>query len=204
MEGAAKRRLPPFLSLRCGWNFIPNSETETFSQLPYRAALGARPRRRGDRMKRREFMSSSERVPGRGRREFEIADIRAQPYPHPRADRDHDDVVHRQRRHSQAADQVSRTLDADVIANWRPLAQHPDGAGILGVEDAFPVAQPRNHRAAACLAQHVTVGEPELAARLLDDLRELTRNCAEKAVTGIDNFIRGVLRALRLRSLILR
>src|SRR5215472_13311993 len=112
MEGAAKRRLPPFLSLRCGWNFIPNSETETFSQLPYRAALGARPRRRGDRMKRREFMSSSERVPGRGRREFEIADIRAQPYPHPRADRDHDDVVHRQRRHSQAADQVSRTLDA--------------------------------------------------------------------------------------------
>src|SRR5215831_8626345 len=59
-----------------------------------------------------EFMSSSERVPGRRRCEFEIADIRAQPYPHPRADRDQDDVVHRQRRHSQAADQVSRTLDA--------------------------------------------------------------------------------------------
>jgi hypothetical protein len=52
----------------------------------------------------REFMSSSERVPGRGRREFEIADIRTQPYPYPRADRDHDDVVHCQRRHSQAAD----------------------------------------------------------------------------------------------------
>ncbi|HKQ86572.1 MAG TPA: EipA family protein [Candidatus Acidoferrales bacterium] len=43
-------------------------------------------------MNRREFMSSSERVPGRGRRQFEIADIRTQPYPHPRADRDHDDV----------------------------------------------------------------------------------------------------------------
>ena len=39
------------------------------------------------------FMSSSERVPGRRRREFEIADIGAQPYPHPRVDRDHDDVV---------------------------------------------------------------------------------------------------------------
>jgi hypothetical protein len=36
--------------------------------------------------------------------------------------------------------------------------------------DAFPVAQSRNHRAAAFLAEHVTVGEPELAARLLDDL----------------------------------
>src|SRR5262245_65236237 len=31
---------------------------------------------KGDRVIRREFMSSSERVPGRRRREFEIADIR--------------------------------------------------------------------------------------------------------------------------------
>ena len=57
-------------------------------------------------------MSGSEWVPGRHRREFEIADIRAQPYAHPRADRDHDNVVHCQRRHSQAADEVSRTVDA--------------------------------------------------------------------------------------------
>jgi len=54
------------------------------------------------------------------------------------------------------------------------------------------------------LAEHVTVGQPELAARLLDDLREPPRNRAEEAMTGIDDFVRGVLRALRLRSLILR
>src|SRR5215472_8253440 len=54
------------------------------SAQPRNSADAARPRRRGDRMTRREFMSGSERVPGRGRREFEIADIRVQPYPHPR------------------------------------------------------------------------------------------------------------------------
>src|SRR5262249_57273135 len=54
-------------------------------------------------------------------------------------------------------------------------------------------------------AEPVTVGEPELAAGFLDDLRELTRNRAEKAVTGIDDFIRGVLRALwGRRALVLR
>src|SRR6266478_2905943 len=74
-------------------------------------------------------------------------------------------------------------------------------AGILGVEDAFAVAQPCNHRAAGFLSEHVTVGQPELAARLLDDLREASRNGAEKAVTGIDDFVRGVLRGLSLRSL---
>ena len=66
------------------------------------------------------------------------------------------------------------------------MPKHPEVTGILGVEDAFPVAQSRNHRAATFLAEHVTVGEPELAARLLDNLRELTRDRAEKAVTGID------------------
>src|SRR5262249_811723 len=85
-----------------------------------------------------------------------------------------------------------------------PLPKNPEVTGILGVEDAFPVAQSRNHRAAAFLAEHVTVGEPKLANRLLDDLRELTRNRAEKAVTGVDDFIRGVLRALRFRWLGLR
>jgi hypothetical protein len=79
------------------------------------------------------------------------------------------------------------------------LPKHPEVTGILGVKDAFPVAQSRDHRAATFLAEHVTVGEPELAARLLDDLCEPTRNRAEKAVTGIDDFIRGVLRALRLQ-----
>jgi hypothetical protein len=87
-------------------------------------------------------MSSSERVPGRRRCEFEIADIRAEPYPHPRADRDHDDVVHRQRRHSQAADQVSRTLDAgealvcEMMQPSHPIHMLEAGSACLNVRCA--------------------------------------------------------------------
>src|SRR6516225_3953023 len=56
--------------------------------------------------------SALERVPGRRRREFEIADIGAETNSDPGADRNHDDIVHRQRRHSQAADEVGRAVDA--------------------------------------------------------------------------------------------
>src|SRR6516165_3765315 len=61
---------------------------------------------------RSNYPSGSERVPGRRRREFEIADIGAETNSDPGADRNHDDIVHRQRRHSQAADEVGRAVDA--------------------------------------------------------------------------------------------
>ena len=88
-------------------------------------------------------MSGSERVPGRRRREFEIADTRAQrpAVSHPGADRDYDDVVHCQRRHSQAADEVSRTLDAGETL--------VDGVGGGQIVD-------KHHRARACLPSCVS------------------------------------------------
>src|SRR5215470_3232949 len=55
--------------------------------------------------------TKAERIPGRRRREFEIAHVGAEPHSDARADRNHDDVIHGQRRHSQAADEVSGTVD---------------------------------------------------------------------------------------------
>src|SRR5262245_9401959 len=119
----------------------------------------------------------SERVPGRGRRELDIADISAETQPDAGADRNHDDSVRRQRRHSEAADEIGRAVDAgealvdragggqavdehhgaralaaEVPAERRPLPEHPQVAGILGVEDALAIAQSRDHRAAGLLA----------------------------------------------------
>src|SRR5438445_4206574 len=171
---------------------------------------------------RSNYPSGSERVAGRRRREFEIADIGAETNSDPGADRDYDDIVHRQRRHSQAADEVGRAVDAcktlvdriggrqivdqhhrarafaaEVEAERRPLPKDPEIAGVLGVEDAFAVTQPGDHRAAGFLSQHVALGQSELASRLLHDLREPPRDGAEETVTGIDDFVRGILRALR-------
>src|SRR6516165_4058242 len=171
---------------------------------------------------RSNYPSGSERVPGRRRREFEIADIGAETNSDPGADRDYDDIVHRQRRHSQAADEIGRAVDAgktlvdriggrqvvdqhhrarafaaEVEAERRPLPKDPEVAGVLGVEDAFAVTQSGDHGAAGFLSQHVAVGESKLAPRLLHDLREPPRNGAEETVTGIDDFVRGILRALR-------
>src|SRR6516162_9071552 len=125
-----------------------------------------------------------ERVPGRRRREFEIADIGAETNSNPGADRNHDDIVHCQRRHTQAADEVGGAVDAgetlvdrvggrqvvdqhhrarafaaEVEAERRPLPKDPEVAGVLGVEDAFAVTQPGDHGAAGFLPQDVTVGE---------------------------------------------
>src|SRR5207245_8339441 len=69
-------------------------------------------------------------------------------------------------------------------------------AGILGVQDSLPVTQPRDNRAAGLLAEDISVGKAPLAARFLDDLRQPARNRAEKPMTGVDNFVRGVLPAL--------
>src|ERR1700751_2120744 len=57
--------------------------------------------------------SASERVPGRARRIFEIADIGAEPQPDAGADRHQHDVVGGERGHAEAADDVGRAVDAD-------------------------------------------------------------------------------------------
>jgi len=49
----------------------------------------------------------SERVPGRALREFEITKIGSEPQPETGTDRHHDDIVARQRRHAQTADEIS-------------------------------------------------------------------------------------------------
>src|SRR5262245_18643422 len=54
----------------------------------------------------------SERIPGRGRRELDIADIGPETQPDAGADWNHDDPVRRERRHSEAADEIGRAVDA--------------------------------------------------------------------------------------------
>src|SRR5207244_8767050 len=109
----------------------------------------------------------SERVPGRSRRELEIADIGAQAQADAGANRNHDDAVRRQRGHSEAADEIGRTVDAgealvdgpgggqavdehhsaralaaEIPAHGRALPEHPQVAGVLGVENSLAVTQP--------------------------------------------------------------
>ena len=76
------------------------------------------------------------------------------------------------------------------------MPENPEVAGILGVEDPFAVAQPRDHRAAGFLAEHVAVGQAPLAPGLFDELRQAARDGAEEPVAGVDDFVRGVVLAL--------
>src|SRR5262249_50564655 len=62
-------------------------------------------------------------------------------------------------------------------------------AGIARIEHAFAVAQADRDRARSFLAQNVAVGLAPLAESLFDHEREIARYGAEKAVTGIDQFI---------------
>src|SRR6266852_6437839 len=144
--------------------------------------------------------SRSERVPGRARGELEVADIGAEPQSHAGADRNHHDIARGQRGHSEPADEIGRAVDADetlvdrlggrqavdqhhgaraLAAEIEPdrgtLPEHPQVAGILGVEHAVAVADAGHDRAAGLLAEDVAVRQTPLAARLLDDLGEAAR-----------------------------
>src|SRR3954453_5682425 len=55
---------------------------------------------------------SSERVPGRARGVFQIADVGAKPQSDAGADRHQDNIVCGQRGHAEAADDVGGTVDA--------------------------------------------------------------------------------------------
>src|SRR6266853_420741 len=119
-----------------------------------------------------------ERVPGRFRRELEIADIGAQPEANPRPDWHEHDVIGGQRRHAEAADKIGRAVDstetlvdrtgvrqivdqhhgagafaADIPADRWPLPVDLQIARVLRVEHAFAVAQSRHKGAASLLAE---------------------------------------------------
>src|SRR3984893_14331022 len=85
------------------------------------------------------------------------------------------------------------SVAAEIEAKRRALPIHPKVAGILGIENAFPVTQSGHHRAAGLLSQHVSVGEAPLAPGFFDDLGEPARARAEEAVTGIDDLVGGIL-----------
>src|SRR5713101_2874516 len=149
------------------------------------------------------ILLASERVPGRRRRELEIADIGAEPEADAGTDWNHHHIIRRQRRHSEPADEIGRTVDADetlvdrfggrqavdqhhgagalaaeIETDRRTLPEDPQVAGILGIERAFAIAQPRDYGAAGLLAEDVAVGQAPLAPRLLDDLGEPARDRA--------------------------
>ena len=156
-----------------------------------------------------------ERVPGRLRRELQVADVGAEPQADAGADRHQHDVVGGQRRHAEAADKIGGAVDAaealvdragvrqvvdqhhgagafaaDVQADRRALPVDLQIAGILGVEHALAVAQPGDEGAAGLLAEDVAVRQAPVADRLLDDLRQPARHRAEEVVAGVDDFAR--------------
>src|SRR5262249_13062310 len=94
---------------------------------------------------------------------------------------------------------------AHVEAKRWSLPEHPQVAGVLGVERALAVAQPRHEGAAGLLAENVPVRLSPVADRLFDDLREPTRDLAEESVPGTDQVAgRVARRRWRLRLLHLR
>src|SRR6478752_3837826 len=138
--------------------------------------------------------SSLEWVPGRSRREFEIADIGAQPQSEAGADRHQHAVVGGQRRHAEAADDVGRAVEAgealvDRVGGGQIIDQRHGAravatpveaergtlpidaqvTGILGVERAFAVAQAGDESSGPFLTEDIAVGQAPLADRLLDD-----------------------------------
>src|SRR6202000_860619 len=118
----------------------------------------------------------SERVPGRLRRILKIANIGPQPQSDAGADRHQHDVVGGQRRHAETTDDIggavdagealvdraggreiinqrqrARAIPAPIEAERWSLPEHPEVAGVLGVERTFAIAQPGHECAAAFL-----------------------------------------------------
>src|SRR5262249_4429693 len=148
-----------------------------------------------------------------------ISDIRPQTQTDAGADRHHDDVARRQRRHAEAADEISRAVDAaealidcvggrevvhqhhrtgaltaEIPSDRRALPEHAHVAGILGVERSLAVAQAGHERAAALLPEDVTIGLTPIAHCSLDHARKPAGNRAEELMASVDQFKRGKLR----------
>src|SRR5450631_4075059 len=163
----------------------------------------------------------SERIPGRLRREFQIADICPQSQPDTRSDRHQHNIICRQRCHPEAAYKIGRpgdagkslvdrlgrreavdqhhgprALAAEIPSERRPLPEHLEITGILGIEHAFAIAQAAEKGAPGLLAKHVSIGQAPLRDRLFDQGGEAARDGAEKAMAGIDQFAGGKTRWL--------
>ena len=128
---------------------------------------------------------TSERIPGRLRREFQITDIGAQSKSNTRSDRHKDNIVSGQCSHPEAANKIGRsadagktlvdclgrrqavdqhhgprTLTAEIPSERRALPEHPEIAGILGVEHAFAVTQTAEKAPPASSPSTYPLGRP--------------------------------------------
>src|SRR4029077_4389969 len=63
-------------------------------------------------------------------------------------------------------------------------------AGVLGVEDAFAVAEACDESACGLLAEDIAVRQTPLAHRLFDPLCETAGDGAEEAMAGVDDLAR--------------
>src|SRR5262249_51685817 len=145
----------------------------------------------------------SEGVPGGTGREFQIAEIGAQPKPDAGADRHHHDVVGGECGHAQTANKIGRPGDAaeplvDRLGTRQVVDQHhgaraggpglkPKGgplpidayvAGILGIERAVAIAQAADKGAAGLFTEDIAVRLPPLVAGLFHQRRQAAGDAA--------------------------
>src|SRR5262245_9413557 len=175
------------------------------------------PRRLPSRAGAQHNRSASKRVPGRPAGVLEIADVGTEPQADAGADRGDDHVLVLLECYAHATHQVGRAVDpaetlidllgiaqvvdehhhlgafgAGIVADRRPLPVDAMAAGILGVEDALPIAQAGHEGTGRFLAQDVAVGAALLLEHVLDHAGEPLADRAEEAVAGGQDLSRGV------------
>src|ERR1700732_1892865 len=168
-----------------------------------------------DSRRLRSGIDASERIPRRPIGEFEVAEIGAEPQTYPRTDRDDGDVVGDQRSHAKAADEIGGTIDAaealenrvgtrqvvdqhhrarsvsaGIEADARPLPEHTQIAGVLGVERAVAITQAADKSTAGFFAQNVAVWLSPAADCLFNDHGQTAGDAAKESMAGSDQFVR--------------
>lgn len=136
----------------------------------------------------------SERIPGRLRREFDVAEIRAEPQTNACADRHDNDVAGAERGHAKTADEISRAADAGealidrvgrgeivdqhhrsgafaavIETDRRALPEYPAVASILCIKIAVAVAQAADERATSFLSKNIAIGLAPATERCLNN-----------------------------------
>src|SRR6516165_7223815 len=108
----------------------------------------------------------SERVPRRAVGELEVAEIGSKPQTDTRADRNHNNMVCRKRRHAETANEVGRTGNAaEAIENRSDLRQvvdqhHRPRTVSAGVEtDAWPLPEHAHVTGISCVERAVAIAE---------------------------------------------
>ena len=149
--------------------------------------------------------ADSKRIPGRMRRELQVADVDAEPRAHPRSDRYDDDSVRGQRGEAEPAHEIGRAVDAAeppvysaVTADCRPAslcgrrprprrsratgpASRLSRRRVAGIHLAFAVTQAADESAGRLLAEDVAVGQPPAPPGLLNDFARTRDNPAEES-----------------------